>query len=254
VGRNTGIGNKDLDEKRLYDVALDKRWPNAKSATRFELDAQQYPVAYTNLPTWNNYLRFANNGDNWPYDYEEVALWEALVTWRAGKPADSIMQRYGIAATQPYWRDAPLNFVRGLYANSVEADYFGNHYVTERNAALLARTGAPIPSNISPARTAELARKLRPVYAKWEAMQPQHSPNVAAPLVRSGAGNREFDINLDGLAHYGMLPDFLQDVSNLLRTAPASKDAPPVTDLRALFRSAEDYIVMWERVEAGKGR
>ena len=45
-----------------------------------------------------------------------------------------------------------------------------------------------------------------------------------------------------------MLPDFLQDVSNLLRTSPSQ-----VTDLRALFRSAEDYIRMWERVEAGKG-
>jgi microsomal dipeptidase-like Zn-dependent dipeptidase len=271
VGRNKELGNTDADVKRLRDPDTSTLWPNARKATRAEVDSQQHGVAYTTVPYWNNYLRFANdNGDTckwtgfpppwtspqgfgrppdrcWPYDYEEVAMWEALITWRAGKPADSIMQRYGIASTQPYWRDAPLNFVRGLYANALEADYFGNHYVTERNAAYLAKTGATLPTKISPApRTDDLAGKLRSVYLKWEAMQ--RSPNAAAPLVRSTAGEREFDINLDGLAHYGMLPDFLQDVSNLLRTSSG-----PVTDLRALFRSAEDYIQMWERVEAGKG-
>ena len=254
LGRNKGIGNIDTDVKRLRDPDTGRVWPSAKTATRAELEAQQQPVAYATLPSWNNYLRFANNSDHWtgqrpwPYDYEEVAMWEALVTWRAGLRPESIMQRYGIASTQPYWRDAPFNFVRGLYASGLEADFFGNHYVTERNAAYLARTGAPIPANISPARTADLARKLRAVYLKWDAMQPERSPNTGARLLRSTAGQREFDINLDGLAHYGMLPDFLQDVSNLLRTSSG-----PVTDLRALFRSAEDYIQMWERVEAGKG-
>ena len=34
---------------------------------------------------------------------------------------------------------------------------------------------------------------------------------------RSTAGPiREFDYNLDGLAHYGMLPDLLQDLKNVL--------------------------------------
>ena len=35
------------------------------------------------------------------------------------------------------------------------------------------------------------------------------------PLKRSTAGpHRYFDYNIDGMAHYGMLPDFLQDLRN----------------------------------------
>jgi hypothetical protein len=43
-----------------------------------------------------------------------------------------------------------------------------------------------------------------------------------------------------GLAHYGMIPDFLQDARNIGLTD---------RDLTPLFRSAEDYIQMWEKCE-----
>jgi hypothetical protein len=43
-----------------------------------------------------------------------------------------------------------------------------------------------------------------------------------------------------GLAHYGMIPDFLQDGRNIGLT---DKDLTP------LFSSAEDYIQMWEKCE-----
>lgn len=64
-------------------------------------------------------------------------------------------------------------------------------------------------------------------------------------LVRSTAGVRQFDINLDGLAHYGLLKDFVQELKNIGMTE---------TQLRPLFRSAEEYIRIWERVEKGKRR
>jgi hypothetical protein len=61
------------------------------------------------------------------------------------------------------------------------------------------------------------------------------------PLTRLTAGERrDFDINLDGMAHYGMLPDFLQDLRNLGLTAE---------DLAPLFRSAYDYVQMWKKCE-----
>jgi hypothetical protein len=62
----------------------------------------------------------------------------------------------------------------------------------------------------------------------------------AAPLNASGfAGSpRRFDINVDGVAHYGMLPDFLQD----LRTVGVEPD-----QLQYLFLGAESYIRMWEK-------
>ena len=71
-------------------------------------------------------------------------------------------------------------------------------------------------------------------------------PNV--PLQRSVAGQREFDVNLDGMAHYGMFPDFLQDSANVARAAAAPELIPP------MFRSAEMYLQMWERLEKRVGR
>jgi len=57
-------------------------------------------------------------------------------------------------------------------------------------------------------------------------------------LEPSRMGQRIFDFNRDGLAHYGLLPDMLQDLKDL-------GDA----DLNTLMRSAEGYLQMWEKVE-----
>jgi hypothetical protein len=56
-------------------------------------------------------------------------------------------------------------------------------------------------------------------------------------------GQRVFDFNEDGLAHYGLVPDLLLDLKNL------GDD-----DARLLFRSAEGYLQMWEKVERLRGR
>jgi hypothetical protein len=55
--------------------------------------------------------------------------------------------------------------------------------------------------------------------------------------VGGGGARRDFDINVDGLAHYGLLPGFLQDLKNL------------GCEMTSMLRSAEDYIVMWEICE-----
>jgi hypothetical protein len=79
--------------------------------------------------------------------------------------------------------------------------------------------------------------------------QQNEAPKVAypfAPYAGEGVidhlrtGNRVFDINYDGLANYGMLPDFIQEVRNVGLTDE---------DLKPLFNSAEAYIRMWEKIE-----
>jgi microsomal dipeptidase-like Zn-dependent dipeptidase len=61
-------------------------------------------------------------------------------------------------------------------------------------------------------------------------------------LGMSQIGDRApFDYNADGLAHFGMLPDFVQDLKN---------DGLTDRDLDPLFRSAEGYIRLWERAVA----
>jgi hypothetical protein len=49
-----------------------------------------------------------------------------------------------------------------------------------------------------------------------------------------------FNYNEDGMAHMGLVPDFIAD----MRVVGLSVD-----DLRPLFRSAEAYVALWERIE-----
>lgn len=51
---------------------------------------------------------------------------------------------------------------------------------------------------------------------------------------------KKWSINTDGVAHYGLLPDFIQDMKNVGIT---NKDLSP------LFLSAEYFAQMWEKCE-----
>jgi hypothetical protein len=57
-------------------------------------------------------------------------------------------------------------------------------------------------------------------------------------FVRERSGTRTFDLNVDGVAHYGLLADLLAD----MRSEPGGARA-----LSLLFRSAEAYLETWER-------
>jgi microsomal dipeptidase-like Zn-dependent dipeptidase len=74
----------------------------------------------------------------------------------------------------------------------------------------------------------------------YEGMPPKKGvkTGVNAPLKADRLGNRTFDVNVDGLAHFGMVPDVFQDLKNL---------GLPPADFEALFSSAEGYIQMWEK-------
>ena len=57
-------------------------------------------------------------------------------------------------------------------------------------------------------------------------------------FARQRTGTRTFDLNRDGMAHYGLLPDLLA------RTAAEPRGRAA---LGLLYRSAESYLQMWER-------
>ena len=81
---------------------------------------------------------------------------------------------------------------------------------------------------------------MAPVYALWNDIVINYHNAALRKLVN---GTRDWDFNLDGMAHYGMIPDFLQDVRNVTAN---------MNLLNPLFASAEEYIRMWERAEAAK--
>ncbi len=87
----------------------------------------------------------------------------------------------------------------------------------------------------------EWYHRIEAIWDKWNDMEGDNPP-----LVRSTAGpRRDFDINIDGMAHYGLLPDLLQDMRNM-GLSPA--------DFEPLFRGAEDYVRMWEKCEQRAGQ
>jgi microsomal dipeptidase-like Zn-dependent dipeptidase len=61
--------------------------------------------------------------------------------------------------------------------------------------------------------------------------------NESFPMCQTGA--KTWDYNKDGVAHYGLLPDFLSDLNNL----GGNKE------LQSLFKTAEDFARMWEKCE-----
>ena len=60
-------------------------------------------------------------------------------------------------------------------------------------------------------------------------------------LTRYRAGNRCFDFNYDGLAHYGLLPDLIADLQQVGVSS---------TDIDVLFRSTAAYISMWKTAKS----
>jgi hypothetical protein len=57
-------------------------------------------------------------------------------------------------------------------------------------------------------------------------------------FVRERTGERTFDLDTDGVAHYGLFADLLADTQHQ-RRSPAA--------MRLLFRSAEAYLETWRR-------
>jgi hypothetical protein len=76
------------------------------------------------------------------------------------------------------------------------------------------------------------------------------SPATCSPqqLSQYTFGSRTFNFQADGIANYGMLPDFIQAASQP-RSGFMSGSVAPTEQIEALFNSAEDTIEMWEAVE-----
>ncbi len=66
------------------------------------------------------------------------------------------------------------------------------------------------------------------------------TPGTQLPMNRSTVNGRQFDFNTEGMAHFGLFPDFIADLQSLGVTD---------TEFGPLFRSAEGYIQMWSRAE-----
>jgi hypothetical protein len=185
---------------------------------------------------------------------EEEDAWKAMAYW-AARQLSPLDNRYNaLPAADKIPQSSHVGhggrieaLVRGLAATNESQlrDCCGDTPFEE--AAMLALKQNKTPEQFAAASTrgvfknnAAAIRRIyndvAPVYRLWNAMS-----GVNEPLRKRIDGVRDWDVNIDGVAHYGMLPDMLQDMANIGVTP--EKLAP-------LFGSAEDYILMWERAEA----
>ncbi len=220
---------------------------------RKEIDEQTNGVVYRTPIRDHRWYRFESSGAG-AYDEEECDIWQAIAQYQAGfNPAlqehpacdfpDPVvreaMEMAKVEHNQPWVDNVTRGFWRAEDPTPVE-DAELKTWPMEKQAGYLARleVNAERPGLMAPVY--DLVPKIKAIWAKWDDMQGNNPP-----LERSVAGeHRDFDINLDGMAHYGLLPDLLQDIRNSGLTPE---------DFTPLFRSAYDYVQMWDTCqERGK--
>ena len=229
--------------------------PDSVAERRWQADRQSNGVTYADPIRDYRAHRFATTD---VYDQEERDIWEATAIVKAGLNPwlpDQQPDGPGFFNRTVMVQNKINNIAKGLLATS-EAQlenpvlFGGDTYAEQRAAFLVAQnplsadpTAYEIPTlpGSEQQRVRELFPRIWRIWQMWARMESQ-MPGVPnnEPLTRSVAGRRDFDINIDGVAHYGMFTDFLQDLANI---------GLAIDDRSVLFRSAEDYIEVWERCE-----
>jgi hypothetical protein len=214
-----------------------------------EIERQTNGVAY-NEPIrdyrWHRFESKLAGG----YDDEEEDIWQGIAQYVAGynpwihrhpetdfpEPTVRLMLERMNAINDQVFVD---NITQGLVAGELRIKVDEKQvesWPVEQRAAYYVRRGMIELGQSDHERVVVLMGRIKAIWDKWQEMSGDNRP-----LVRHKAGpRRDFDINLDGMAHYGMLPDFLQDIRN---------DGLTAQDLIPLFRSAYDYIEMWATCE-----
>ena len=216
---------------------------------RGEIDRQSNGVAYLTPIHDHRWYRFDPGGEE-AYDQEEGDTWQAIAQYVSGfNPSvdehphsdfpEPVLQEALEAARVHHDQEWVDNVTQGFWLANSKAPLDDGElagWPDEQQAAYVARMELAAEAYPKEERILKLAAKMKAIWEKWQQMDGDNRP-----LVRSTAGERrDYDINLDGMAHYGMLPDFLQDIRNSGLTSD---------DLVPLFRSAYDYIQMWDTCE-----
>lgn len=247
--------------------------PGSVAERRAQADAQFGGVRYSSPIRDYRAYRFQERD---VYEWEERDIWEAIAIVKCGlDPHRTRPEGPGAANRTDDVQNKINNVAKGFFCNhwrDLESrhDALGGDTYAEQRAAFLVkfegRWAEPHvdirlvePEYREPDATRRLYPRIRAIWQKWRDME---GSNV--PLQRSVVGRRDYDINLDGFAHYGLLPDVWQDLKNCLATSPTRATSSPTfgapsgvvsdaedhRDMNPLFRSAEDFIELWERCQA----
>jgi microsomal dipeptidase-like Zn-dependent dipeptidase len=229
-----------------YGVLADK---SRIKERRGEIERQTNGVAYTEPMLDYRWYRFESSLEG-GYDDQEEDIWQAIAQYKAGynpfihEHPDSdfpeanfkqMLERMKIVNDQDFVDHVNKGFIAADSEIAVDHETVDD-WPVEQRAAYYSRTGMANLGESDHRKVFELVARISTIWEKWHEMNGDNTP-----LIRVKAGpRRDYDINLDGMAHYGMLPDFLQDLRN---------DGLTADDLAPLFRSAYDYVQMWQTCE-----
>jgi len=134
-----------------------------------------------------------------------------------------------------------INFLKGLTISQMDNPLIKDVNYLEKAAMFCVKNNLNVNTipgfnNYMPWDKDNVTRFFNLLLPVWNAWNARNGSNP--PLRRFKTGNRFWDFNTDGMAHYGLIPDFLQDLRNIGLT-PAQ--------LAPLYNSAEAYIKMWEK-------
>lgn len=266
-GPNAVPGLQSPEDRRISDLKGISR----RSQSRL----QKGGVRYSSNPLEYRFSRFtqdSNSSEGAPFDAEERDFWQALVLEKSlARPEAADWTGHGPLDGGRQHRVA--NFAAGLRGQGLGSgllDYIGSPApgivgsAPVQHAAWALSRAAALPRAHASPEAKRLLKKLKPVWTHWLAMTgpataANRNPHAADRLGPSGSGlydasgllrrptagnarrRRDFDINMDGMAHYGLLPDLLQDLWNIGMPKPV---------MNSLYQSAHDFIEVWARCEA----
>jgi len=213
---------------------------------RGEIERQKNGVAYRQPLRDHRWHRFDGSGPG-AYTEEECDIWQAIAQYKAGfnplvtphAPEDlsepKLRETLEVLQGGHFesWVD---NITAGLFL-AEQGTRIETHEIAgwpdEKRAGFIFHKGRSLELMERFKRDERLVQKIEDIWDQWEKMQGDNPP-----MERNMAGSlRDFDINIDGMAHYGLLPDLLQDMRN---------SGMDTEDFIPLFRSAYDYVLMWD--------
>ncbi len=187
----------------------------------------------------------------------DIPVWEedvfkALSAWDAGANPYTNENLVSESA-DPQHRGRVRGYAKGLFATNFNQLDQGRDLFDERPyeeaAMFLLKNNVTDIYNTLPAgfwrdHVADITKaynQVKPDFDTWVGKSYNNwinkTPNNE-PLRRYITGNRYWDYNLDGLAHFGLVPDMIQDLKNIGLSS---------VQLNPLFKSVEDYLKMWEK-------
>lgn len=226
-----------LKDEKLMDMKIEERKRQRlaqRNGVRYDRTmSSYYPVWYENMETGVGDIIVS---------YQEEDAWKALAAYEAGLTVDKL------PGGRELTRELRVKFfLEGLQATTMDNPVIKNIHYLEKGAMYCVKNNLSVTTLPGYASWFQVDKDNimaihNEIVKVWDVWKTKYGNNE--PIRRFRTGNRDWDFNTDGMAHYGLMPDFFQDLSNVgLNNAR----------LWFLFNSAEDYISMWEKTVKASG-